>query len=102
MIKVEANPEAPPRNMKEARNGDKNWKLAHLPDHTQTETLFKTIVTTEAHKKVGLLEPWATLGVEDIQAIVDRVFPDKGYKVAKENAWYQLVRRFFYVFVSSY
>ncbi|KAK2459268.1 hypothetical protein APHAL10511_008713, partial [Amanita phalloides] len=92
MIKVEANPEVPPKNMKEARNGDKNWKLTHLPDHTQTESLFKTIVMTEVHKKVGILKPWAMLGVEDVQAIIEQTFPGKGYKVAEDNAWYQLMK----------
>ena len=95
MIKVEANPEAPPKNMKEARNRDKNWKLARIPDHAQTETLFKTLVTAGAHRKAGLLESWGTLGVV-------HVYPDKGYKVVEDNAWYQLVRYFFYIIISSY
>ena len=94
MIKVEANPEGPPKSMKEARNGDKKWKQSHLPNAAKTENPFKNIVVPQARKKAGELEPWAALGVEDLQAIVDVVFKDDGYEVAEDNVWYQLVRRY--------
>lgn len=100
MVKVKPNPEAPPKSMKEACRGTKNWKHVHLPNHAATEVPFKDVVVPQAHKKAGALNPWAALTVEDLQTIVDEVFKGKGYKVAEDNIWYQLVCCPFHIGIS--
>jgi hypothetical protein len=74
-----------------ARNGNKKWKHSHLPDQTQTESLFKNVVVSRARMKTASLEPWTLLSVKDLRLIVDKVFPEKKYTVAANNIWYYML-----------
>ena len=93
MVKIEVNPDASLKSMKEARNGNRKWKHSHLPDPVQTESPFKNVVVPHARKKAGMLIPWGLPSVKDLQEIVNEVFPGKEYTVTPNNVWYMLVSR---------
>ena len=94
MVKVE---QSAPKNMTEARGGDKHWKNSHLPDNERkvTENLFSQKVLPRAIKKLAALDPWSQLTVQMVQDIVDEVYPEKkgkkDYIVEQDNVWYRLV-----------
>lgn len=87
MTKIEVKAIAP-KTLKEARGGDDNWALKHLPE--QARIPYTNIVVPLARKKAGSLDPWESLTVEHIQDIVDHVF-GKQYKVTRDGVWYGLV-----------
>ena len=89
MVKIE---EKTVEVSKNAKNGAKKWKLAHLPDHPESETLFSNRVVPLACKKTGMLEPWEMISVDDLQAIIDEVYPEKQYNVETGNVWFGLVQ----------
>ncbi|KAF8332229.1 hypothetical protein F5887DRAFT_1080892 [Amanita rubescens] len=78
---------------KNAKNGAKKWKLIHLPDSPESEYPYSSHVVPLARKKTGTLEPWEMISVDDLQVIVDQVYPEKWYKVETNNVWFGLVRR---------
>ena len=92
-----------PKNMTEAHNGDKHWKISHLPDHMRNEKLFSKKVMPHALKKLGMLDPWVLLMVEMVQDIIDEVFAEKkgkkDYKVEADNVWYRLVCLYHMLFI---
>ena len=94
MVKVE---QSAPKNMTEARGGDKHWKSSHLPDNKKkvTKNLFSQKVLPRAIKKLAALDPWLQLTVQMVQDIIDEVFPEKkgkkDYIVEQDNVWHCLV-----------
>ncbi len=89
MVKIE---EKIVEGSKNAKNGTKKWKLAHLPDHPESENPFSNHVVPLARKKTGTLDPWEMISMDDLQAIIDQVYPEKEYNVEMGNVWFGLVR----------
>jgi hypothetical protein len=77
---------------KEARGGDKKWKLTHLPPRTQE--MFSEQLVPYARSKAGTLGPWEPLSVKDIQELVNDTFGEGVYTVTEDNVWFGLVRPF--------
>ena len=43
------------------------------------------------HMKTGLLPPWKSPSLHELQTIVDDVFGEGKYEVKEDNVWYGLV-----------
>jgi hypothetical protein len=95
MVKIE---EKTVEASKNAKNGAKKWKLNHLPDSPASENPYSSRVVPLARKKTGTLEPWEMISVDDLQVIVDQVYPEKQYQVETGNVWFGLVRYSYLLF----
>lgn len=91
MVKIEDKPVEAHKKAKDIRNGAKKWKHCHLPDYPDSKKSFANEVVPLACKKTGTLEPWELIKAEDLQLIVNQVYPEKQYTVEMGNVWYQLV-----------
>ena len=58
MTKIEANPEAQPKTLKEVCGSDDKWALKHLPEEACARYTNKVVPLV--HKKAGSLNPWET------------------------------------------
>ena len=87
-IKIKSNP-AVPKTLVEARQGAKSWSTKHLPSGTTKE--FEKCVAPMLRMKTGLLLPWKSPSLHELQAIVDDVFGEGKYEVKEDNVWYGLV-----------
>jgi hypothetical protein len=99
MVKIEPNPvilNQHKSTLKAARNGDKKWKLCHLPGDNGVQRLFTDEVAPQVCKKAGTLPPWDNPSVVDIQVVVDNVFGKGTYIISEDNVWYGLVSAHFY------
>jgi len=74
---------------KEARGGDAQWKLGHLP--TGTDKKFTELVVPLAKIMAGTLPPWVGLDYNQVQAVVDSVFGDGKIVVTDGDVWCGLV-----------
>ncbi|KAF8868320.1 hypothetical protein BD779DRAFT_1480573 [Infundibulicybe gibba] len=86
---VQITPRHRPPTQKQVRDGAKKWTLTHLP--ANTSYLFTSALTPLAREAAGCLEPWATLSVDDVQSLVDRVFKVGTFSVVKGEVWYGLL-----------
>ena len=90
MTKIEANPEAQPKTLKEVRGGDDKWALKHLPEEARIR--YTNEVVPLARKKAGSLNPWDQLTAENLQTLIDKVFGKGQYRVTNDGVWQGLVR----------
>ena len=89
MTKIEANPEAQPKTLKEVCGGDDKWALKHLPEEACAR--YTNEVVPLVRKKAGSLNPWETFTVEHVQSVINEVFGKGVYKVKSDGVWYGLV-----------
>ncbi|KAK2466528.1 hypothetical protein APHAL10511_001390 [Amanita phalloides] len=88
MTKIEVNPEAQPKTLKEAHGGDDKWVLKHLLDEAHVQYTNKVVPLV--CKKAGSLNPWESFTVEHVQSVVNEVFGKGTYKVKSDRVWYGL------------
>ncbi|KAJ7110512.1 hypothetical protein C8R44DRAFT_800159 [Mycena epipterygia] len=75
---------------KAQRNGAAKWTLKSLPAGSAEE--FTNEVVPLARELAGTIpHPWDALGDAQVQAILDRVYPEKKYKVEDNAAWVDLL-----------
>ncbi|KAJ7255000.1 hypothetical protein B0H12DRAFT_1233262 [Mycena haematopus] len=74
---------------KALRDGAAKWGLKHLPHGTSDE--FTSEVVPLVRDLAGTLPPWTNPNIEQLQRIVDQVFPDSKYTVTKTSPWYGLI-----------
>ncbi|KAF8875364.1 hypothetical protein BD779DRAFT_1678266 [Infundibulicybe gibba] len=86
---VQITPRHRPPTQKQVRDGAKKWTLTHLPPNTSY--LFTSALTPLTREAAGCLEPWATLSVDDVQSLVNRVFKVGTFSVVKGEVWYGLL-----------
>ncbi|KAG6818584.1 hypothetical protein H0H92_002606, partial [Tricholoma furcatifolium] len=91
MVKIVSTKHAPTKT--DIRGGTKKWNLYHLPQGTSDA--FSDQVVPLVKAKVGTLEPWANLTIEDIQAIIDMVYGAGVHIVEAGDVWSTLVREHF-------
>ena len=76
--------------MKEARNGDLKWRLAHLPPGTDS-TFTNHVVPLSKVKAGEQVHTWSELGVQQIQEVIDEVFGRGSHMVESNDVWCGLV-----------
>ncbi|KAF8326274.1 hypothetical protein F5887DRAFT_51796 [Amanita rubescens] len=87
-VKIEANTAQPSKSMlKSLSNGAENWLLEHLGRYTNE-------VVPRACKAIGSTtdDPWDSLPLSNLQAVVDEVFGKGTYNVETEPAWFGLTK----------
>ena len=89
MTKIEVNPIAPKPMANSHLAGVKNWSLKNLPQEIQAD--FKHTVAPRIRKKIGLLPPWESLEIGDIQVFVDDIYGKGTHIVTKNSFWVGLV-----------
>lgn len=70
--------------------GASKWTLNHLP--SGTSALFTDSLVPLAKIKVGTLDAWDGLSPDQIQHIVDTIYPEEGHIVEDDDVWGGLVR----------
>ena len=92
MIKIQAGHSntISPKTQKEARGGDKKWKLAHLPRGTQE--LFTDQLVPSVREKAGCLGPWEPVTMPILQDLIDGVYGPGVHIVNEGDVWSGLVR----------
>ncbi|KDR68743.1 hypothetical protein GALMADRAFT_1026983 [Galerina marginata CBS 339.88] len=71
------------------RGGATKWKLDHLP--SGTSAAFTESLAPLAKIKVGALDAWEGLSSDQIQHLVDTIFPEDGHIVEDNDVWGGLV-----------
>ncbi|KAF8217306.1 hypothetical protein K438DRAFT_1748385 [Mycena galopus ATCC 62051] len=74
---------------KQLRGNQDKSKDSDIPSEALLK--FKTDVIPLSRELAGTLEPWLSLTVAQVQAIVDRVFGSDKYLVEKNGPWFELV-----------
>ena len=80
-----------PKTQREARGGDKKWKLTHLPRGTQD--LFTDHLVPYTRERAGCLGPWEPVTMPILQHLVDEVYGPGVHVVKEGDVWSGLVRR---------
>ncbi|PPQ80674.1 hypothetical protein CVT24_011009 [Panaeolus cyanescens] len=76
---------------KQQHGGDKKWSLKHLPG-VGTGDKFKSVLVPLAKVKVAAsANPWMSLSVEEVQELVNAVFPDEEFTVEDDDVWCGLI-----------
>ncbi|THU99748.1 hypothetical protein K435DRAFT_964324 [Dendrothele bispora CBS 962.96] len=86
-VKIEHIEVKKPRTRKEARDGDKKWKMSHLPGGNATQKLFQSAVVPLFQQKAGTLLPWTGLDTEDHQVILNTVFGEGTFVTDGKDVW---------------
>lgn len=69
------------------------WKTTNVPQELLANSMFTNVLVPLAHQLAGTLaNPWAALTVEQVQALVDAVWPDIDYEVERGDVVITLVR----------
>jgi hypothetical protein len=86
---------------KAQRGGASKWTLSHLP--SGTSAAFTESLVPLAKIKVGTLDAWEGLSLQQIQHLVDATYPEEGHIVEDEDVWSGLVRFIMlFLFLLSY
>lgn len=90
MMKIEANPKAQLKTLKEVCGSDYKWALKHLTKEAHIQ--YTNEVVPLVHKKAGSLNPWDQLTAENLQTLIDEVFGKGQYRVTNDVVLQGLVR----------
>ena len=69
--------------------GEKNWTTKHLP--AIAAKAFEDQVVPMMRMKAGLLPPWESPTMRDLQATMDKVYEEGKYNVKPNGPWWGLV-----------
>ncbi|PPQ76985.1 hypothetical protein CVT24_009480 [Panaeolus cyanescens] len=76
---------------KQQRGGDKKWSLKHLPGVGTSEKFTSVLVPLAKVKVAASAHPWMPLSVEEVQELVNTVFPDEEFTVEDDDVWCGLI-----------
>ncbi|PPQ82128.1 hypothetical protein CVT24_012431 [Panaeolus cyanescens] len=72
------------------RGGDKKWKLDHLPPDLRNDFTNKLVPMAKCLAGT-MLDPWSGLSADQVQDLVDEVFPDHEITVVPDDVWCGLI-----------
>lgn len=81
---------------KTARRGSaKKWKLQHLPSSASQDNFTHVLVPLAKCKAGASPDPWSSLSLDEIQALIDEVFSKAAgnvdFEVKTDDVWCGLV-----------
>ncbi|KAF8347310.1 hypothetical protein F5887DRAFT_1072830 [Amanita rubescens] len=79
--------------------GEKNWTTKHLP--SVAAKAFEDQVVPMMRMKAGLLPPWETPTMRDLQATMDEVYREGQYTVKPHGPWWGLLNSWRRSFVEA-